>query len=559
MNINYMPMGLLALAHHLNRSGHPCQVVHAGIEKILDPAFAAANLVRDLDVAAVGLPLHWHYQAYDVAQAAARIKAARPDLFVFLGGITASYFGLAALEAIPAADAVVVGEGFEPTRLLLDALDHGRDLAHVPNLAWRGPHGTLRNPATLLHPQAFVDSLVYADFTPLRHHEAYVAQFGFPLAYSWELSPEENRKLMTMGRSFFPLFVGSGCPRSCTYCCGNAKTQARINHGHRILWRSQDAVLEDVRAALAAGYRTMALCFDPMPESTPYFVELFRRMKRETPAADLYFEAWSLPDPAFIDAFADAFEPPHSYLALSPDTGDEALRKANKGYHYSNAQLLETADLLLRKGIQMDVFFSIGFPRETAALALGTRDLMRRMADTYRNIRRLMVWAVQIEPGSPMFEDPSRFGIVSNRRTLSDYIRVHGAGADAYTALGYRIPGFFGDARDRPVTRPAADPGSIASAIGWIDPADPAAEAERDAIAAFERDIQQFKCMEFCFHAKDPRVYNNPVLGRQACLDKRRLLAQRRQAALPDRPISDDCSWADALERERPAGPRIEI
>lgn len=529
MNVNYMPMGMLAIAAHLNGHGHQTSVVHVGIEKILDPNWSVSQQALSWDVAAVGLSLHWHYQAYDVAMAVERIRAARPDLFIFIGGITASYFGAEVLDTIPGADAVILGEGLEPARQLVEALDKKAVLDTVPNLVWRKGERIVTNPTRILHEAALLDSVSFADFAPLQNNDSYVQQFGFPLAYAWELSPEENRKMMTMGRSFFPLMVGSGCPRVCSFCCGNAVTQKRINAGHRLYFRSMNAIMDDVRQARDAGYRTMALCFDPMPKSTPFFVELFGRMKRETPDMDLYFECWSLPEPAFIQAFADAFNAPHSYLALSPDTGNDAIRKKNKGYYYSNEQLLATADSLLEHEIQMDIFFSIGFSGETMATALDTRDLMRRMAERYENIRRLMVWAVQLEPGSPAFDDPGKWDIVSSRSTLADFVQAHGSRGDAYTVLGYKIPDFFGDERD----------------LGRIE--------------EFEQHMQQFKCMEFCFHAKDPRVYNHPLLGRQECLEKRRILASRRGQPAPGKIISAEYPHHEALRAERPDVERIEV
>lgn len=529
MNVNYMPMGVLGLAQHLRQNGHEVEVLHAGVEKILNPDWRIAEEVAGSDVQAIGLTLFWHYQSYDVAQAVRRIKEVRPDVFVFLGGITASYFAGDILETLPEADAVVMGEGFDSALTLLDGLERDLDLSAVPNLGWRREGEVVVNQDRLQHPQGLFDSLSFADFSPMRHHDIYIRQFGFPLAYSWERTPEENRQIMTMGRSFFPLYVGSGCNTACSYCCGNAGTLKRINGGHRLMWRSHDAVLRDVKLALDFGYRTMALCFDPIPGTSPYYAELFRRWKNETPEADLYFECWGLPEPDFVTAFADCFEPPHSYLALSPDSGSEAVRRKNKGNFYTNTQFFDCASRLKNLGIQMDVFFSIGFPGENTARALETRDMIRKVSEEYPNVRRLMTWAVQLEPGSLQFENPEHWGIVTNRKSFRDYVNLHGSRGDAYSILGYKIRDFFGDERDD------------------------------GTIEEFEEHLQHFKCMEFCFLSKDPRVYNNPGMGRAECLQRRIAMAQRRGDQLPRAEVSAAYSCRQATGEERPGTPRVEI
>lgn len=533
MNVNYMAMGLPAICNHLVSAGHDASIIHAGVEKILSPEWSIDAELDDPGLEAAGLSLQWHYQAYDTKRAVEKIKRKRPDIFVFLGGLTASYFGTELLEAVPEADAVIIGEGFEPARLLLDALESGGDLSTVPNLAWRNGSRIIVNETGYLHPPSFFDNLEFADLTRLRNHSVYIEQFGFPLAYSLDLTREENRRQMTMGRAFFPLFAGSGCPRSCTYCGGNAKTQAKIFGSHRILWRPVSRVIEDIKRASSFGYKTMALCFDPAPESVNYYTGLFGRMRDEVPDVDLYFECWSLPEPAFIDAFAAAFNPPHSYIALSPDTGSEKLRRKHKGYYYSDEDLYNTMDLLEKRGIQTDLFFSIGFPGETESLALETREMIRILADRYGNIRRLMTWAVQLEPGSPMYEEPEKWGIIPGRSSLVDFFKAHGDRGDTYSVLGYGIPGFFGLE------------GSAAGESGRIE--------------AFEVRFQQFKCREFCFFSPDPVVYNEPGLGRAGCLAKRKELALRHGMPVPSKPVSNELSYSEAVRAERPARERAEV
>ena len=93
-----------------------------------------------------------------------------------------------------------------------------------------------------------------------------------------------------------------------------------------------------------AGYRTMSLCFDPTPMRDSYYRELFRQIREARLDVAFYFECWGLPTADFVADFRRTFPSPESYIAVSPDAGDEAVRKRNKQPFYTDAQLFETLD-----------------------------------------------------------------------------------------------------------------------------------------------------------------------------------------------------------------------
>jgi hypothetical protein len=154
--------------------------------------------------------------------------------------------------------------------------------------------------------------------------------------------------------------------------------------------------------------------------------------------------------------------------------------------------------------------------------ARDTRDQMRQLNDQYSCTRRIMVWTVQLEPASSWFERPADNGMVTDKSSFKDFYDAHGdSRADTYSSLGYKLDNYFGDERDQ---------GSIAD---------------------FERHLQHFKCMEFCFLAADPRDYNRPEMGRKHCFDRRSQLAERRGTKLPTLPIADGHDYFDALQEEQ--------
>lgn len=523
-NITYMPMGLVALANILRADGWRVEAAHAGVEWLEDPKTTIPMTYGGHTIRAIGISLYWHYQSFDAIEMAREMKRTHPEAFVFLGGVTSSYFATEILEEFPFIDAVVLGHGEGVVRQLLATLADGEQPERVPNLALRVDGTVTETRGLPFSPGLLPDlnDLHYGDLSALRNAERYASSFGFPLAYGREYSAEENRSMLAMGRSFFPLFTGRGCPWKCTFCGGNQATLRKINGTAKVTWRDPAAVLGDIRSAMDWGYRTMSLCFDPTPWKDDYYLAVFEEIRRAKLDVDFYFECWGLPTERFVREFRRTFPSPESYLAISPDAGDERVRKQNKQPYYSDEEMFQALDWIQESGISVDVFFSLALPGETVASAQKTADMKRIIAERYANARRVMTWTVQLEPGSPQFETPEAFNMVTDRHNFMDFYRAHGGDrADTYSSLGFKINGYFGDERDE---------GNIAD---------------------FERHLQHLKCMNFCFLAKDPRQWNAPEAGRSHCFDRRTELARRRGHAPPTLKIGPNVNYMEALAEER--------
>jgi hypothetical protein len=68
MWVNYMPLGLLGIADHLNRNGFKCRVLHQGIEWMNRKSWKLEDSLNSAPPPVIGLSLHWHYQAHDVIE-----------------------------------------------------------------------------------------------------------------------------------------------------------------------------------------------------------------------------------------------------------------------------------------------------------------------------------------------------------------------------------------------------------------------------------------------------------------------------------------------------------
>ncbi len=489
--LTYMPVGLLAMADYASRQGADVEVVHAGVEWAENRGFDVADLVKNMPhIQAVGLTLHWHHQAFDVIEAAKRLKQIRKDLFIFVGGDTATFFHDQIISDYREIDGVLRGHGEIPFFTLTNTLEKKLPLSRVPNLTWRDNGVIVENPFTYVADESIVSDLNYTNYSLLRHADTYIKYMGLPFFFAKGFSMTRNAKMLTLGLPMFPVSVGRGCPFNCTWCGGSHVSQKEhINRLKGFIYRSHDSVIESVVQAQKAGYRLIQSALDPEPVTQEYFVELWQRMRREGIQTNWFFECNGLPSETFLAEFKKTFPGPDSLIALSPETGNEDLRLRHKGPGFTDQALMDKMDQLEKLGIVSEVFFTYGLPGENRALLEDTVRLQKILKKRCRYLRAIRTMAVEIEPGAPWQMDPERFGIVTDRKNFSDFVRAHSdQDHGSFDSFGYYIPDYF----DRP-----------------LDPDYPYHD--------FAERLQAIKCRKFCFIHPNPGKGGNPLLGRFFC------------------------------------------
>ncbi len=513
MNITYIPMGVFAMADLLTRDRKSVQIVHMGIEWILDRDFSIVEFIKaKSNIKVVYMPLFWHYQSYDVINVASKIKAAFPDIYIILGGFTASYFADQIVSDFSCIDGVIKGYAEKPivdlTRVITGGgvSEKSSELPVIQNLMLSNgsrlksmvvPGGDFGEGRYRSMPggayQEYVtdartfDSMRFSALPLLKNFSYYIKLFSFPLAYSKNLSMAENIKYNNMGLKMFPIEIGRGCVTSCTWCAGCAPNQKKMNFVSGVMWRDPEKVADTIEEGLAFGYKTFAVCFDVDPQKQSYYLDLFETIRKRKIKCGLYFECYALPAPGFIESFAATFDLKNSVVAISPECGNEDVRRKNKGFYFSNADMLNSIEILEKHNITADVFFTMGIPSENVKTLYDTKDMILAIDSRFKNVGRMMSWGVQIEPGSPIFENPEKFGAVTDRKTFMDFYKIHsGKASDTYSALGYSIENYFLD-------------GVLYSP------------------EEFSEKIMKIKCADFCFLHNNCASYNLPFYGRMTC------------------------------------------
>jgi hypothetical protein len=101
------------------------------------------------------------------------------------------------------------------------------------------------------------------------------------------------------------------------------------------------------------------------------------------------------------------------------------VRKASNK-HYTNEEIVGTVRNCLAVGAhRFDLFFMVGLPRQTAASALETVDFCQYLLETLDGDSRLIPFTAPLapflDPGSPAFENPEKFGYRLHCHTLEDH------------------------------------------------------------------------------------------------------------------------------------------
>ena len=446
-SIQWMPLGIFALADAVVKAGGSAIVLHLGLEKALSPAFRIADYVASRRPRVAAFSIQFHQQLYDSLRAAERVKRACRTAFVVLGGMTASFFAEEILANFPSVDGVIRGEGEVPLVRLVSAIGRKGDLSGVPNLVWRKGEEIVDNGVTYTASKEELDSLDFCNFSTMEHAGAYVTmpkiftRLRAPGCLRWAISRRLSRKKRNI---FFALAVGRGCITNCFYCGGGARAQRALNARKRPVFRDPARVIGDIRRLIALGYDGAYISFDPVPASDAYYRALFRVIRTERLRFDLPFSSWSLPSRDFIDEYGRTFGS-GSYIAISPETGSERLRRRARGIPFSNDELLAILEWAESRGVRTTVFFSLGIPGETREdfeRTLRLRDEIERRF----TLAGTDAFAIEIEPASPWHLDPARYGIVLCRRTLDDFIRdQRDPSYSSMTSLGYYRKEYLGE------------------------------------------------------------------------------------------------------------------
>jgi radical SAM superfamily enzyme YgiQ (UPF0313 family) len=361
-----IPLGLAYLAASLENHGHE---VH-----VLDLQIApkdALHAALDLQPGVVGLPTT-SYTVEQVGGLCQEVKARTPSSVIVLGGVRATFEPDEALTSAPDADLALRGESEETFAELCALLESGCALPELPAhiSTCHLPRGRSRwQPET----RPDIDALPLA-VVGMRHWDLAACRLRNPAA---------------------PMLLSRGCHHRCAFCSSPTLWG-------RIRKRSWASVEPELRLLEEHSFGSINFVDDSFSLlGRPLLDPLLGWL------GDHHIKWWCEARldhlaPSLVDRFvAQGLE----RIRVSVETiHPRSLALLRKGVESppSQAQVAE----LVRVCPEVQIAFMVGIPGETYRDVLETMDFAEGLRPA-----RIKFWAFSVLPGTPIGDDPARFGI----------------------------------------------------------------------------------------------------------------------------------------------------
>ena len=404
------PIGFTTMAEYLERHGYRVRIVNLAVRMLNSARFSPEKMLRGMEPLAFGIDLHWMPHAHGVSEVAWLLKRLHPNVPVILGGFSSSYFHEELVQR-PEFDYVIRGDSSEePLRMLMDCIKARRTPEDVPNLTWIDDAGRLRvNPLTYV-PEDLEHVLI--DYS---HVVKAVARYRDLASYV----PFKH----WLNYPITAALTCRGCTHNCKTCGGSATTFRNLYKRQKPAYRKPETLAKDIRGIGRFSKGPVFILGDlrqPGPDYADRFLDAIRPLDRQ-----VIVELFDAADRAFMQNVAGAM--PNFTLEISLESHSEEVRKAF-GRPYNNRDIEATMEHALEAGCKrLDIFFMIGLPKQDYQSVMDTIDYCEYLLKRFDSgtDKRLYPFisplAPFLDPGSPVFEEPDKYGYRFFYRTYEEH------------------------------------------------------------------------------------------------------------------------------------------
>ncbi|MDP4163638.1 MAG: TIGR04190 family B12-binding domain/radical SAM domain protein [Bacillota bacterium] len=406
------PIGLTSIADYLERFGLRVKIINIANRMLMDKNFDVEKKLKNVKTKAFGIDLHWLPHAHGSIELAKIVKHLHPKTPIIFGGLSATYYHKELIQ-YPFINFVMRGDSTEKLMLMLMNKFESENTNYddIPNLTWKKEQEYGYNPLTYVPKD--LDELDIPGYRYTIKSVFKYKNFLDPLPYNgWLQYP--NTALLT----------ARGCSQNCLICGGSKDSYEQNCNRKSLALRSPAKLIEDILFIQRFSRAPIFILHDIRQGGTEYVTDFFNRLKKIKLKNELVFELFQYADEAFFEHI-HASVPKYS-IELTLETHDEALRRLNGKFNCTNKKVIHTLRSALKHGCKkIDLFFMAGIPGQTYGSVLKNIDFCETIHLACNKDPRLYYFVAPLapflDPASPAFEHPEKYGYKKLCHTLEDH------------------------------------------------------------------------------------------------------------------------------------------
>jgi len=274
------------------------------------------------------------------------VKRHDPETTVIIGGPHVSMVGKDALKS-GCVDVGVVGEGERTLVELLNAIGERRGFDAVKGIVYRKNGDLIENET-----RDFIEDL---------------DSLCFPHQYARDVLKDFEKYPPA---AFKNIFATRGCPYECFFC-GSRKIWSR-----RVRYRSPENVVKEIKGLQAMGLGFVHFDDDTFGISKDYINDLCRALIRECPdlkwSCEIHVKLVDEPTVSIMEKAGCRS------VQIGIESGDNRILKEIRK-NITIEEALAACRQLQKAGINVDVFFMVGFPQETEETLAATVKAIKKV------------------------------------------------------------------------------------------------------------------------------------------------------------------------------------
>lgn len=405
------PLGFVSILGYLEQNGFRVRIINLAVKMLKDPSFDVEGFIKKLKAKAFGFDLHWLAQAGGSIDIAEIVKKHHPETPVILGGLSASYFHEEIIQLFPQIDYILRGDTTEkPLLELLRHIELEKDPEDIQNLTWRTK--SLRkkvNPLSYVPTE--IDDL-WVDYGEvvklvLRHKDMestlpYESFLDYP---------------------FTAVLTCKGCNYNCNTCGGSKFAYKNSFNRDNIALKSHEKLVEEITVISEYFKAPIFLIGDLRQGGTDWAEKVLQGIKKADLDNTLTFELFDAVPDEWMQQLKNSTD--NWTIEISPESHDDKIRRI-MGKPYTTDQMEKTVKKALEYGAKkVDLYFMAGLSGQTPESVLESvgysRHLYEKMGNSNKIFTFIAPMAPFLDPGSIIWESPSRFGFTKLFNTLREH------------------------------------------------------------------------------------------------------------------------------------------